>query len=227
MPRPLVTPFLLTLWLVGCGSLSEAGVEVTVVSAPSLLEVEETLVSVDGQELRLGELFWTTTAVELVPCDSLARKAWDVLVPSAHAHGVASPRRLSVPVVERASRREPVVLGTLRPAAGRYCSVKYELGSADADAVGLDLAPAMQGRSLDAMGEFQASDAEPEPFEITSRGAAQLVRAVDLELSEATPRATLRIERNKHDWFVGIALAELGATEREQRLLDNFAASTT
>lgn len=227
MPRSLVTPYLLALWLVGCGSSSESGVEVTVVSAASLLDVEETLVSVDGQELRLGELFWTTTAVELVPCASLARKAWDVLVPSAHAHGVASPRRLSVPVVERGSRREPIVLGTLRPAAGRYCSVRYELGRADADAVGLDLAPAMQGRSIEATGEFRTTDAEPEPFEITSRGGVQLVRPIDLELSEATPRAALRIERDKHAWFVGIALAELGPTEREQRLLDNFAASTT
>ena len=217
---------LLALGLAGCASSSEPGIEVSVISVPAALEPGEALESVDGQELRLSELFWTTTAVELVPCDSLTQKLWDVIVPSAHAHGVTSPRRLSVPVVERASQREPVTLGTLRPAAGRYCSVRYELGTADGDAVGLESAPAMQGRSLDAVGEFRAPDAEPEPFEIASRVAFHVLRPIDLELSEATPRATLRIEHDKAAWFAGLALGELDAAEQEQRLLDNLAAST-
>jgi hypothetical protein len=225
MRHPVSLPLLLTLCLGGCGSSSEAGVEVKVVSAPSSLVPGQVWASVDGQELRLSELFWTTTAVELVPCDSLAQKTWDVFVPKAHAHGVASPRRLSVPIIERASRREPLVLGTLRPPAGRYCSVKYVLGSADADAVGLDTAPGMLGHSVDARGEFRTSGTEPEPFEITSRSAVQLVRPIDLELSETTPRAVVRIERDEEAWFAGIALAELDAAERELRLLDNFAAS--
>jgi hypothetical protein len=216
----------LAFGLAGCGSSSQPGIEVTVISAAAALEPDEALPSVDGQELRLSELFWTTTAVELVPCDSLARRVWDAIVPSAHAHGVTSPRRLSVPVVERASQREPLTLGTLRPAAGRYCSVRYEVGTADSDAVGLDAAPEMQGHSVDAVGAFRPSDAELQGFEITSGVAFHVICPVDLDLSEETPRATLRIERRKADWFVGIAFAELDAAEQERRLLDNLAAAT-
>jgi hypothetical protein len=219
--------FLLAFGLAGCGSASEPGIEVTVISAPAALEPGELLASVDVQELRLSELFWTTTAVELVPCESLARRAWDVIVPSAHAHGVTSPRRLSVPVVERASQREPLTLGTLRPAVGRYCSLRYEVGTADSDALGLDAAPEMQGHSINAVGTFHAPDAEPQEFQITSGVTFHVLRPIDLELSEAAPHATLRIERSKADWFVGIAFAELGAAEQERRLLDNLAASTT
>jgi hypothetical protein len=209
----------------GCGSSSEPGVEVTVISVPAALEPGELLASVDGQELRLAELFWTTTAVELVPCDSLAQKLWDVIVPSARAHGITSPLRLSVPVVEHASQRQPLTLGTLRPAAGRYCSVRYELGVADADAVGLEVAPEMRGRSLGAKGAFRTPDTELESFEISSRAALQLVSPVELELSEEARHATVRIEHRKADWFVGIALTELDPAEQERRLLDNLAAS--
>lgn len=216
----------LALSVAACGSSSEPGVEVRVISEPARLVSEEPLASVDGEELRLSELFWTTTAVELVPCDSLAQKLWDVIVPSAHAHGVTSPRRLALPVVERATAQEPVALGTLRPPAGRYCSVRYEVGTADADAVGLDSVPAMQGRSLDAVGEFRESGAEAEPFEITSRVALHVLRPVELELSEANPHATVRIERSKLAWFVGLG-RELDAAARERLLLDNLAASTT
>lgn len=220
---PLV---LLALWLGGCGSSSEPGVEVRVISEPARLVPDESLASVDGEELVLSELFWTTTAVELVPCDSLAQKVWDVIVPSAHAHGVTSARRLALPVVERASAQEPFTLGTLRPPAGRYCSVRYEVGSADADAVGLESAPAMQGRSLDAVGEFRGRDSEPEPFEITSRVALHVLGPIELELSEANPHATVRIERSKLRWFVGLG-RDLDAAARERLLLDNLAASTT
>lgn len=227
MARALLLYLAFTPTLAGCGTSSEPGVALAVVSAPAALVPGEGLSSVEGQSLRLSELYWTTAAIELVPCTSLAARVWDVLVPSAYAHGVSTPLRLSVPVVERATTREEVRLGTLHPTAGHYCSVRYELGVADSDAVGLEVAPAMQGRSVDARGEAATAAETPAPFEISSRSQVEIERPIELDLSYEGASATLRIEHEKSAWFDGIDLALLDVNARERRLLENLGNSTS
>ena len=211
----------------GCGTSYEPGVEVRVISAPSGLAPEEVLESVPAQRVRVFEFYWTSAELELLPCDSWARRAWDALVPNAHAHGISTPERLAVPTVERATHERPVELGVLHPAATRYCAARYRIGAADADAVGIDRAPAMAGRSIDVRGEVEAAPGAKAPFAITSARSFEIVRPIELDLSSREKRASLVIGHQKEQWFRGLAFGDADQDERERALIENFQGSIT
>lgn len=206
--------------LSACGSSSEPGAEVRVVSSPSALSTGELLASVPGQSLSITEVQWTSVAVELVPCPSVARRLSEAFVGRAHAHGTSTPTRLAVPTIEWASSAEDVVLGTLHPPAERYCEVRYAVGAADADAVGIARAPEMVHHSLLARG-YNVSDDAPVEFEIGGRLAFEVLAPVDLDVSHGE-RATVRIERDRAVWFAGIELSTLDEAGRARRFAENL-----
>jgi hypothetical protein len=95
----------------------------------------------------LDAAFVTLTGVEIVRCAEDARRwRWTSV---AYAHSQATPTRLGVPAVEDllAPAPTPRTLGVLHAPPGRYCSVRITLGPADSDALGLDAAPGMLGKS--------------------------------------------------------------------------------
>lgn len=220
-------PVVLALLASACGNAYEPGVEVRVVSAPSGLAREEVLDSVPAQQVRVFELYWTSVELELLPCASFTSRVWEALVPSAHAHGVSSPERLAVPVVGRATDEGPRELGVLRPPATDYCGVRYRIGAADADAVGLDQVPDMAGHSLGAHGEVDQGSRTAQPFSITSTRSFEVVLPIELKLSSRERRATITIGHAKESWFRGLAFHEAGDRAREAALIQNFQDSIT
>lgn len=194
-----------------------------VVSSPSALSSGESFESVPGQALSVTEVQWTSVAVELLPCPSAARWLSEALVGTAHAHGASTPTRVAVPTIEWASATDDVVLGTLRPPAERYCQVRYSVGAADADAVGIAEAPEMAHHSLLARGFDVSSDA-PALFEISGQLAFDVLAPVELDISHGE-HVTLRIERARALWFSGIDLASFDAAELARRLAENLRGS--
>jgi hypothetical protein len=209
--------------LSACGSSSEPGVEVRLVSSPAALSSGEQLDSVPGQRLSVTEVQWTSVAVELLPCPSAARWLSEALVRTAHAHGASTPTRLAVPTIESASSVADVVLGTLRPPAERYCQVRYLVGAADEDAVGIDEAPEMAHHSVLARG-FDLSSGAPAEFEIGGQLAFEVLAPVELDVSHGE-HLTVRIERDRAVWFDGVDLSILDEAERARRLAENLRGS--
>ena len=201
------------------------GAEVRVVSSPSALSTGERLPSVPGQSLSVTEVQWTSVAVELVPCPTAARRLSSLLVGTAHAHGTATPTRLAVPTVEWASSTDDVVLGTLHPPAERYCELRYTVGAADADAVGIAQAPEMVHHSVLARG-FDLSGDAPVPFEIAGQLAFEVLAPLDIDVSHGE-RITVRIDRERARWFSGIDLAALDAADRARQFAENLRGSVT
>ena len=221
MNRPSAFCFLLIASAPACGTSSDPGVEVRVVSQPVALGSDAHVESALGQEVALDAIEWTTAEVELLPCVSAWNTAMDWLIPSAHAHGVGTPTRLSVPTVERASTTDEVLLGTLAPPAGRYCGVRYRLAAADSDAHGLEVSPEMLGRSFGARGRFSEDGATTSDFAVESTRSRTAEYPIELELSESHRRATLVIARESASWFSSVDLTA-ASSEREAELLENF-----
>jgi len=193
---------------------------VRVVSSPSALSSGEQLDSVPGQTLSVTEVQWTSVALELVPCPSAARWLSEGLIATAHAHGTSTPTRLAVPTIEWASSVDAVVLGTLRPPAARYCQVRYSVGAADADAVGIADAPEMERHSVLARGVDTSGDT-PAAFEIGGELSFDVTASVELDLSHAE-QVGVHIERDRSLWFAGVDLTTLDAAERARRLAENL-----
>jgi hypothetical protein len=207
--------------LLGCGTSSEPGVEVRFVSLPVGSNPGVALPNVSGHEVLLDELAWTTSELELLPCRSALQRAADWLVPSAMAHGVSTPTRLSSPAVERATAAEELVLGSLEPPAGRYCGLRYSLGAADPDAAGLTAAPHMQGRSVAARGRVTPPSGTASDFSIESARGISAEYPLDFELSESRRHVTVTLDHASERWFTALDLSATAA-EREARLLDNL-----
>jgi hypothetical protein len=206
--------------LSACGSSTEPGAEVHVVSSAVALGSGERVESVPGQALSVTEVQWTSVAVELLPCPSAARWLSEALVGTAHAHGTSTPTRLAVPTIESASARDDVVLGALHPPAQRYCEVRYSVGAADADAVGIADAPEMERHSLLARG-FDVSADAPAEFEIGGQLAFDVLAPVELDVSHGEQR-TVRIERDPERWFDGVDLATQDDAARVRRFAENL-----
>jgi len=210
----------------GCGSSSDAGVEVQVISAPISLGEPRVIETDLGFEVRLDSAFWTSSEVELVPCNTALGRLARSWIRSAHAHGTSTPTLLASPIVESARSTEALALGRLAPPAGRYCSVRYALGPADADARGLDAAAHMAGRSFELRAAFRRPGEPYVDFEVESAALLETVSTLGpLDLTRRTSRATLRIDRDPRRWFDGIDFAVAGATAAA--LLDNVRTSLT
>lgn len=175
--------------------------------------------------LRIDELAWTVSEIELRPCPSAWGRARDWLLPSAHAHGTSTPTLLAVPTVERALAHTDTVLGRLSPPAGRYCGVRYRLGPADADAEGLGQLPEMIGRSVLLRGSLGAPEGEPERFEIESQRALDIELPIEIELSTSERSLGLRFERDGDQLFEDIDFSALSELQRELALLEALEAS--
>src|SRR5688572_6722885 len=198
--------------LVACGASSEEGTSVEIVSAQSGMDAGQEVSAAAGH-LRIDELAWTVSEVELLACQSAWQRAADWLLPSAHAHGSSTPTLLATPTVESAVAHTDTVLGRLSPPAGRYCGVRYRLGPADADAEGLTALPEMLGRSLLLRGSFGEQADELEPFELQSQLPLLVELPIEFELSASARALTLRFTRNAGALFQDVDFGELKSEE--------------
>jgi hypothetical protein len=210
--------------LAACSASSEQGTSVELVSAQSGMDAGQE-VSAGSGRLRVDELAWTVSEIELLPCPSAWQRAADWLLPSAHAHGTSTPTILAVPTVERALVHTDTVLGRLSPPAGRYCGVRYRLGPADADAEGLGQLPEMIGRSLLLRGSFGASEGELSSFELDSQRELAIELPLELVLSASERAVTLRFERDGAALFQDVDFTSLGGVRRELAVLEALEAS--
>lgn len=207
---------------VACGSSSERGVSLRVVSRPVGLEAGQRFENDLGQSLKIERAFFTTVAFELLPCKSALRTLWDLAVPSARAHGVSTPTRRAVPVVQDALSSESFELGELSPPAGRYCGLVLELGPADSDAERLDEAQEMLRKSLRLEGAAEGGE-----FELESSKTVESTLEIELRLDESERELTVTLEHDVQRWFDGIDFEHDDESERENRALENWARAIT
>jgi hypothetical protein len=207
---------------IACSSSSERGVRVELLSEPSVSAGQE-LASSSGS-LRIDELHWTSSEIELGRCPSALAALRDVFVPEARAHGNSSPTLSAVPIVVSGTGPEPIFLGELAPAAGRYCSVRYRIAPADADAIGLPAIPGMLGSSLSLRGTY-ARLGSVRSFSLTSQQALDVALQLELELSSEHPLASLHFAADPERWLQALELASLTPRAGEQAMLEALAAS--
>jgi hypothetical protein len=175
--------------------------------------------------LRVRELVWTSSEIELVGCASALGSLARWLIPLAHAHGQSSPTLLAVPSVVRASASETVPMGGLAPPAGRYCTVRYRVAPADGDALGLSAVPEMLDHSFLLRGEFGSSAGDLQEFELLSQRAFDVSREIDLELSSEHPLAGVELRLDPERWLAGLDLGSVSAGAREEALMAMFGAA--
>lgn len=209
--------------LAACSASSEQGTSVRLVSSGSALSGQEMSSSAGGR-LRVDELLWTVSEIQLRECRSAWQRAADWVIPTAHAHGLSTPTLLAVPTVESASTDTDSVLGQMSPPAGRYCGVRYRLGPADADAEGLG-ATEMLGRSLLLRGASGDAGGPLEAFEVESRSDLDIELSVELELSADHPSLTLRFTHDTSLLLQSLDLGSADADDREQALFEAFRAA--
>jgi hypothetical protein len=214
------------LLLAACSSETQRGIEVRLLSEPGELSTPATVRTLNDAVVRLDALSWTYTEVELVPCTTLSRRAYDWLVPNAQAHGASTATRLSAPVVQSLGSREPAVFGVLRPPAARYCALKVTLAAADEDAAGLSQNPSMLAKSLDVRGAF--GDAAPSLRDFASSTSASAHASVPLDLDlESEPRdVALALTRDPAGWFTHLDPEAGPGPALSEGVLQRFAAST-
>lgn len=200
-------------WLCACSSESEAGVHVELMSELSVV-AGEALPAGSGV-LTVAQLRWTSTEIELLGCPSalghVERAVQRWLVPEAHAHGNSTPTLSAVPVIVNGVRTEATAssnrIGNLQPPAGRYCSLRYQLGPADSDAVGLTTAPDMRDYSFRLRGAAGPTVDELTEFELFAERVVDVTLPIELELSRTRPEVSLHFRLDPRAW-----LAELDAS---------------
>ena len=200
----------------GCASSYEPGIQVELISRRSG-ELEQ---STARGVVKIDELSWTSSEIELERCPSALARARDWLVPSAQAHGTSTPTRLAVPSVVSANAVVP--LGELAPPAGRYCSVRYRVAPADDDALGLGAAPGMLGASLRSSGELEPPGSASSRWSLQSRRSFELSREIDLELSADQLHARLSFGLDPQRFREAISVGWFEAVAREEVLLGAF-----
>jgi hypothetical protein len=213
--------------LAACSAVSEPGTRVELVSSGSALLAGQEVSTAGGGLLRVDELFWTVSELELRPCQTAWQSAASWLVATAHAHGTSSPTLLAVPTVQSATHDGDTALGRMSPPAGRYCGVRYQLGLADADAQGLAQAPDMLGHSFLLRGSVTAGAAEHETLQVESERTFDIELEVDFELSASSKDVTLRFTRGAQRVFQDIDFAVLTGVRRELALLEGLQAALT
>ncbi len=206
-----------------CSSSSQGGLRVELISQQSV-DVGQEVRASEGV-VRIDEMRWISSEVELRACATLAGSVRDWLVPQAHAHGTSSPTLLAVPTVVSATAIGAAVMGELAPPAGRYCSVRYRIAAADADAVGLAGAPSMLGMSFSLRGAFGREPGQLRELELSSDLAMDVTLDIDLELSLEQPLVSLGFECDTERWLANIDLGSLTGNGNEGALLEAFRAA--
>jgi hypothetical protein len=199
----------LPAFALACASASSPGVSVEVAASPSLEAGQE--FTLGSGTLRVDELRWTNAAVEIEACDALSSVVMDWLVPTAHAHGTSSPTELAVPALVTPMQSSRV--GELRPSAGKYCAVRFHIGPADADTVGLTAAPQMLGLSFYMRGAYEPKQGDQRDFELESDRVFEVTREVQWELSEDQPSVTLSSSLDVERWMGQMDPRELMLSE--------------
>ena len=206
-----------------CGSSSEPGVRVELISEQSLRSGQE--LSTGSGVVRVEEVNWTSLEIELQGCASARAALKNWFVPEAHAHGTSTSTLRAVPTIVSATAAGGVQLGELEPPTGHYCAVRYRVAPADADAVGLASAPGMLGRSFLLRGEFRPTSGELQALDFVSQQTFDVTLDIDLELSSDQRGATLIFAHDAERWFQGMNLVSLGGDSPEEAILDAFRSS--
>lgn len=205
-----------------CGSSYTPGVQVELLSQQSPAAGEQRNTATG--RVRVVEMRWTTTEVELIACPNALESMTSWLIPTAHAHGTSTPTLQAVPTVVSALGSTNVQLGNLEPPAGHYCSVRYAVGPADGDAVGLTGAPSMLGTSLLIRGSIEQGDARRD-FQLLSQRAFDLNLDIDVTLSSADSFASLLFGCDTERLLRDIDVDSLALEGDEDAVLDAFRSS--
>jgi hypothetical protein len=205
--------------LLACASSYEPGIQVELSSRPSG-ELEQ---STARGVVKIDELSWTSSEIELERCPSALAQAWGWLVPSAQAHGISTPTRLAVPTIVNANA--PTALGELAPPAGRYCSVRYRVSPADDDALGLGAALDMRGASLRSSGELEPAGSASSSWSLQSQRNFELSRELYLELSAEQLHARLSFGLDAQRFREAISIGWFESVAREELLIEAFRAA--
>jgi hypothetical protein len=205
--------------LAACASSYDPGIQVELISKQSGELEQSTALGV----VKIDELSWTSSEIELERCPSALARARDWLLPAAHAHGASTPTRLAVPSI--VSVHADVALGELAPPAGRYCSVRYRVAPADDDAQGLGSAPGMRGASLHSSGELEPAGSARSSWTLQSRRSFELSRELDLELSADQLQVRLRFGLDAQRFRQAISVGWFEPVAREELLIAAFEAA--
>jgi hypothetical protein len=207
----------------GCSASSEAGVVVELLADTG--EASALQVELAGEPLRVADLSWVVTEIELAACSAPSARLARWLLPSAHAHGSSTPTKHAVPTLVSTSLVQPVPLGQLAPPAARYCSVRYRIAPADADTVGLARAPHMLGRSMMLEGELPGGP-ETRPLTFATDASFDVERGIDVELSAERPHVRLQLACAPGRWVEELGETELaGGEPSASAVLEAFSAA--
>ncbi|HET9958001.1 MAG TPA: hypothetical protein VFQ61_26065 [Polyangiaceae bacterium] len=241
MPDSLVRAALVSLAVQCACSTTQAGIEVEVwseplhrsTSEPLPRSASEPLSSNLGYTVRLEELLWSSSGLALKSCEAaVSRSLQRWFLGTAHAHGAASPTRLSTSSVESGLAENATWIGTLRPPADAYCGATYSFAPADSDALGLPRWPEMLGVTLYARGTYQAGRDEPRPFELaTSASFNSALEGLTLDVRHEARQVTLRLVREPAALFDDLEFSDLESSSTApdvlaHTLLRNLGTST-
>jgi hypothetical protein len=205
-----------------CSASFEPGVHVELISQRTVAAGQE--LPAGSEVLRVEELRWTSSEIELEPCDSVYSSAVRWLLPEARAHGSSSPTRSASPFIVTATATDATLMGELEPPPGRYCSLRYRVAPADEDALGLTSAPDMLDRSFWLRGAAGPTTDDLRPFELVSRRALDVTLAVDLDLSTEHPQASVQFRLDPQRWLAGLSPSDLATGTGEVAFIEAFRA---
>ncbi len=196
--------FLWVLAICGACSTHSEGLSVAVYSS-GVDRSARAWVSDAGESIHVIRGYISMSDLEIVRCEQpVARWHWPSLIGEAHAHTTSSPTKIGSPVVEDVLSYNQFTVGTLAPPPARYCSVKGHFGPADLDATNLPRDFSMVGKTFKlevTMGALQR--------ELTIEGAQRIPFEVGatIDVSGATPHASVIVGKDASAWFRGIDFA--------------------
>ncbi len=218
----------------------DSGLSVTVVVdaplTPARTGHEVTFTTDLGVVVHLTTAYLSSESAELLPCASAGASLSTTLktlfaIPSAYAHSTGSPTRLGTPVVEdllRTTGSSP--LGTMAPPPAKYCTLRYSVGAADDDAVGLPTDGSMMGKSLHLEGDYAlTAGSASAPLTVDSTEAFDRDLTFDaLDLSAAGAHiATIAVDKAMEHWFDGIDFTTTTDDARSRAVLSHVRDSLT
>lgn len=179
--------------------------------------------------LRVDDLRWTSTEIELLGCPSALGAVQRWLLPEAHAHGNSTPTLSAVPVVVNGTGTDLLPassrIGNLSPPAGRYCSLRYQLGPADGDALGLGAVPHLRDHSFWLRGAAGPSAEELTDFELISERSLDVMLPIDVELSRSRPEVSVHFWLDDARWGSALDASTLLAGDGADTLFEAFSVS--
>lgn len=199
-----------------CGGY-EPGIEVSMAlrAAPSTLAFRTDM----GFEVRLEEAVLWIDSLELLPCDTVARRLPSGIffaIPRAFAHVDEEPTASkTVPLLDALhSGGLSVEAATLRPPPGRYCGLGVVLKDAavDAEAVGLHLRGSARR---------DGSDHGFSVLTTASKQTAEVPFEEPLELSADRRTAALTLVVDQRRWLDGIDFETLPEEDQRSRVMQN------